>query len=165
MTQKLSNTDRYSATPDQMIAIMSDPDYLTAKYTALGDKTFTVDTQTATDDSLDLKVSRSVDADLPGALKKVMGDTNDLVQTESWSTGGATKTAVVTIDAPGKPITITANFQISPVGDSECDYTVDFEIKSSIPLAGGKIEKMVKAENVAMLPKEKAFNDKWLSEH
>ena len=165
MTQKLTNTDRYSATPDQMIAMMSDPDYLTAKYTALGDKTFTVETQTATDDSLELKTSRTVDADLPGALKKVMGDTNDLVQTESWSTGGATKTAVVTIDAPGKPITITANFEISPVGDSACDYKVDFDIKAGIPLIGGKIEKMVKAENAAMLPKEKAFNDKWLAEH
>jgi hypothetical protein len=165
VTQKLTNTDRYSATPDQMIAMMSDPDYLTAKYTELGDVTFNVETQTATADSLELKVSRSVNADLPGALKKIMGDTNDLVQSESWSTGGTTKTADVVIDAPGKPINISGTYKVVPVGDTDCDYVVDFKISASIPLVGGKIEKMVKAENAAMLPREKAFNDKWIAEH
>ena len=43
-----------------------------------------------------------------------------------------------------------------PAGDGS-DWTVDFEIKASVPLIGGKIEKMVAEETKASLVKEFAF--------
>ena len=163
MTQKLSNTDRYSATPDQIIAMMSDAGYLTAKYEALGDIKFNVDRQDASDGSLNLKISRTLGSNLPDLAKKVLGAQNDLIQTEAWSTGGAEKSCDFTIESPGKPVKISGTMQIVSAGDGECDYTTNFEIKARVPLIGGKIEKMLLAETQENLATEKDFNDKWLS--
>ena len=163
MSQKVSNTDRYAATPDQMIEMMAKPDYLTAKYDALGDIEFKVEEQEPSDGSLALKVSRTVSANLPDLAKKVLGETNDLIQSETWSTNGDTKTAEIVIDSPGKPVKIHGTAEIKPVGAGECDYTVKFEIKASVPLVGGKIEKMVATETKENFVKEKAFNDSFLS--
>jgi hypothetical protein len=163
VTQKVSNTDRYAATPDQMIEMMAKPDYLTAKYEALGDIEFKVEDQTVSDGGLNLKISRVVSANLPDLAKKVLGESSELIQEENWSTAGADKTANITIDSPGKPVKIHGTAEIKPVGDAECDYTVKFEIKASIPLVGGKIEKMVAAETKGNFVKEKGFNESYLS--
>lgn len=165
MSQKFSNKDRYSATPDQMIAMMSDPEYIKAKYEALGDLSFDVLEQSAEGDSLKIKVDRTMKANLPNVAKKVLGETSQMIQTENWSTGGATKTATMEMEAPGKPIKIHSTLEIAPVGDSECDYTANFEIKASIPLVGGKIEKIIVGETKDSLVKEEAFNSKWLADH
>ena len=165
MSQKFSNVDRYEATPAQMIAMMSDPDYVQAKYEALGDLEFEVLEQEASDDALTLKVDRTMEANLPNVAKKVLGEKSRLVQTENWNTSGDTKTASVSIEAPGKPVAITGDFKIEPVGDGQCDYTASFEVKASVPLVGGKIEKIVVGETKDSLVKEEAFNSKWLAEH
>lgn len=163
MTQKLSNTDRYAATPDQMIEMLSDPDYIAAKYSALGDLKFSVEEQTNDGSSLTTKVSRTVASNMPDAAQKVLGKENDMVQTENWDISGPTKTGAIVIESP--PAKIKTATKIVPVGDSECDYTAEFEIKVSVPLIGGRIEKMVKSETADSLVKEKTFNEKWLDEH
>lgn len=165
MSQKFSNVDRYEATPDQMIAMMSDPDYLNAKYEALGDLEYEVVEQEAGDGTLTLKVDRTMAANLPSVAKKVLGDTSRLVQTENWDTSGDVKTATITIEAPGKPVSISGEFKLEPVGDAQCDYTASFEVKASVPLVGGKIEKIVAGETKDSLVKEEAFNSQWLAEH
>ena len=68
----------------------------------------------------------------------------------------------MTIEA--SPVTITVTNTIKPSGDGS-DWTSDFEIKAGVPLVGGKIEKMVMEETKTTLPKEKTFNDSWLSSH
>lgn len=165
MSTKLSNTDRYPATPSQIMAMLQDADYAAAKYEALGDIKFEVLEHTPGDGSLTVKVEREVDANLPGAAKKVLGETNHMVQTETWSADGDGFDGNLGIDSPGKPLTITATETIAPVGDTESDWTVNFEFKASIPFIGGKIEKMVADETKTSLAKEFAFNKGWLADH
>jgi Protein of unknown function (DUF2505) len=161
---KLSNTDHYNATPQQIMAMMQDSGYASAKYTELGDVKFEVKSHEPDDNGLNVTVDREVNANLPDMAKKVLGETNQMVQSEVWRADGDSFVGNMTIDSPGKPITITATNVIKPVGDGS-DWTVDFEIKASVPLIGGKIEKMVAEETKASLVKEFAFNQDWLANH
>lgn len=165
MSTKLSNTDRYPATPAQIMAMLQDPEYAPAKYQALGDIKFSVLEHSPSDGSLTVKVEREVDAGLPGAAKKVLGETNHLVQSENWVADGGGFAADMDIDSPGKPMKITATETIVPAGDAEADWTVIFDIKASIPLIGGKIERMVQDQTKESLVKEFEFNKGYLASH
>ncbi len=163
VSQKISNPDRYPATPAQLMAMMQDPEYLTAKYEALGDVAFSVVEHSATGDGVSSKVEREVESTLPDMAKKVLGQTTKMVQTESWRAEGDGYAGDLTVDSG--PVHITGKQTIVPAGDGESDWTAEMEIKASVPMIGGKIEKAVAEETKGSFPKEKAFNLKWLESH
>lgn len=165
MSKKISQIDKYDATPDQLMAMMRDAAYIEGKYQALGDISTTVEEHTATDDGMVLKVSREVPADLPDFAKKVLGETNKLVQTETWTKSGDGYVCDLDIDSPGKPLRITGKLQIVPTGEATSDWKVDMDIKASIPLVGGKLEGVVEKESRASLAKEYEFNKSYLASH
>lgn len=160
MTKKISNTDRYQHTPAQIMAMLQNSDYLTEKYTALGDIQFDVVEQTATDGSYVLRIDREVEANLPDFVKKFK-ETNAMSQTESWAADGDSWSATMTIDA--SPAKMTGKQVIKPVGDGECDWTVEMEIKVGVPLVGKKIEKVIAEESMKQFGLEYQFNQQWLA--
>lgn len=164
MAKKAGTNDLYPATPDQLIAMMGSREYFDAKYVALQDDEFKILVHEATPNSVKLEVDRVVQANLPAFAKKVLGETNRLVQRETWTQKGSGYHADVVIDSPGKPIAITGTMDITPKGATESMWKVDFVIKGSLPLMG-KVEEIVVKETQDNLVKEYAFNKKWLAEH
>ena len=164
MAKKAGTVDPYPASPDGLMAMMQDPEYVNAKYTALQDRSFEVLQLDKTAGGHVLKVDRIVDANLPDFAKKVLGDTNRLVQTEVWTKSGAGYKAEVDVQSPGKPITIKGTMNIQPHGENTSKWTVDFEIKGTLPLMG-KIEQIVANETQDNLGKEYTFNKGWLASH
>ena len=162
MSVQVTNTDRYPATPDQLIDMMSNPDYLLEKYQALGDVEFTVDEQERADESLSLKIDRTVNANLPDFAKKIVGETSQLVQTEKWTKDGDSWVCDFHTESPGKPLKMNGTFKIVPVGDSESDYSVQMDIKAGIPLVGKKLEKSVASETKENMSLEFQFNVEFL---
>jgi len=165
MATKAGTVDPYPASPDRILAMLADPEYVNAKYTALQDRKFEVLQLEQTPGGLTLKVDRQVEANLPDIAKKVLGDTNQLVQTEVWSKSGSGYACEVTIASPGKPVTIGGTMNITPEGEGKSKWAVDFSIKASVPLIGGKIEKIIAEETQANLAKEYKFNTDWLASH
>jgi hypothetical protein len=164
MSKKIKRTDHYEATPDAVLAMLSDSEYVAAKYQSLGDSSTEILEHTTTDTAMTLKVDRQVPSDLPDFAKKVLGETNHLVQTESWMKAGDGWVCDLKIESPGKPLTIGSRSEIVPSGDGS-DWNVDMEIKASIPLVGGKLEGVVEKETLASMDKEYGFNKVWLSSH
>lgn len=161
MSTKVTNTDRYQATPAQLIAMMADPDYLAEKYAALGDKSVDIIEQTASDGALIINVEReSVN---PDALKKIGGDTSKTKQTEDWKAQGDGYAADLHID--GGVVKINGKLVITAVGDSESDWAVELDIKAGVPLVGGKIEKAVAGLSKENMAREYQFNQQWLASH
>lgn len=165
MATKAGTKDPYPATPDALIEMMANSDYVNGKYVALKDRKTEVLQLERTADGLNLKVDREVDANLPDIAKKVLGDSNRLVQREVWTKSGAGYRADVVIDSPGKPVKITGTMDIQPAGDGASTWTVAFEIKASVPLVGRKIEQIVADETHANLVKEYEYNKGWLASH
>jgi hypothetical protein len=165
MSKKISRVDKYEASAEAILAMLQDRDYVDAKYQALGDISTSVETFETTDDGLSLKVDRQVPADLPGFAKKIMGDTNRIVQTENWGPVGEGSSCDLKIEFPGKPLHVTGKLDVNPTGDSTSDWVVNMEISASVPLVGGKLEDVVKKETLQSLDKEYAFNQEWLANH
>lgn len=162
MSTKVSNTDHYATSPDHLAELQGSADFINAKYTALADRKFAIKQQDVGDGTLTLVVERQVDANLPDIAKKVLGETNDLVLTENWRKAGDGWKADVKIDSPGKPMAITGNYELKPSGDGT-DWVVNFDIKASVPLVGGKIEKMVAEETKTNFGKEYSFISSYLA--
>lgn len=76
---------------------------------------------------------------IPSFAQKVVGDTINIVQTETWST---LEHADVQIAIPGKPGDIAGTMTLTESG-GVTTQTVDLTIKIAIPLLGGKIEGLI----------------------
>lgn len=162
MSTKLSNTDHYDATPEQVMAMLQDPEYAPAKYTELGDVSFTVVTHEVNDGGLNSVIDREVNSNLPDMAKKVLGQTSKMHQEDVWRVDGDGYVGDMIITSG--PATITVSSSMRPAGGGT-DWAVNFDIKVGVPLVGGKIEKAIKEETEASLKAEYAFNQKWLASH
>lgn len=162
MSTKLSNTDHYNVSPDRLVELQGSADFINAKYTAMGDRAFSIKQQDAGDGTLTLVVEREVAANMPDVAKKVLGETNNMVLTENWRKSGDGWQADVTIDSPGKPMAINGSYDVKPAGDG-ADWVVNFDIKASVPLVGGKVEKMVAEETKSNFAKEYEFISNYLA--
>ena len=164
MAKKAGTNDLYPGTPEQVMDMMRQKEYFQAKYVALQDHTFEILEHNPSPDGLTFKVDRTVQANLPAFAKKVLGETNRLVQRETWTRKGDGYHADVVIDSPGKPIALNGVMDITPKGATESMWKVEFTIKGSLPLMG-KVEDIVAKETQDNLAKEYVFNKKWLAEH
>lgn len=165
MSKKISRVDKYQASADAILAMLQDREYVDAKYRTLGDISTNVATFETTDDGLTLKVERVVPAELPDFAKKILGDTNRITQSETWSPAGDGSVCKLGIEFPGKPLHITGILEVKPTGESTADWVVNMDVKSSVPLVGGKLEGVVVKETLASLDKEYVFNQEWLANH
>ena len=80
MAKKAGTNDLYPGTPEQVMDMMRQKEYFQAKYVALQDDTFEILEHKPSPDGLTFQVDRVVQANLPAFAKKVLGETNRLVQ-------------------------------------------------------------------------------------
>ena len=98
------------------------------------------------------------DHDIPAFAKKVVGDHVHIVQTEEWT--GPT-TADLDVKIPGKPGHMKGTVTLAPDGAGTLE-TVEADIKVSIPLIGGKLEKLIGDLLTAALESEHRVGQAWL---
>ena len=165
MATPITNNDPYPATPEQLIAMLGDPNYAAAKYVALEDRKTEVKVQELTADGLRLEIHREVDANLPSVAKKVLGDTNFLIQRETWTKTESGYHCEAVLDSPGKPVQRGGTMDIISTGDGTSKWLIDWEVKASVPLVGKKIEAIVADEAKGNFVKELNFNLQWLKEN
>lgn len=163
MSKKIARVDKYQASADDVWAMLHDRAYIDAKYQALGDIATEVETFDPSDSTIVLKVKRTVPADLPDFAKKILGDTNRLVQDETWRDTSDGYACDLRIEFPGKPLHITGKLLVKATGEATSDWVVDMEVKASVPLIGGKLEGVVEKETRASLDNEYSFNQDWLA--
>jgi hypothetical protein len=139
------------ATPEQVYAMLADPEFRDAvcQYQRFPRREVTI---TPTAAGMDVKVDQYRPAtEVPSFARKLVGEELNIVQTESWSS--ATE-ASLHVTIPGKPGDMKGTVTLTAV-DGGTTEVVAVEVKTSIPLIGGKIEtligdmlgKAVRAEN------------------
>src|SRR5882724_10580234 len=77
--------------------------------------------------------------------------TGTIVHEDRWNV--SSKTGSVAVELQSMPIEMSGITALSDIGD-ECVMTYDWNIRSSIPLVGGKIEKAIAAENDKAIPEQ-----------
>lgn len=132
----------YDADVETVFALITDPDFMTRKYTAIGSTNVAVDRSEEDGGGCELVMRRTVTVDLPGFAKRVMTPSNTAVQTENWAvadTNGA-RICMYHVEIQGMPSKVTGTVTLSAEGTGT-KQDIEADVKVSIPLLGGKLEK------------------------
>lgn len=96
---------------------------------------------------------------VPAFATKIVGETTNVVQTESWSDPYH---AAVTVTIPGKPGQMSGTATITET-DGVTTEVVDLEIKVRIPVIAGKLEELIAKLLRSALKAENRTGRRWLA--
>jgi hypothetical protein len=151
------------ASVDDVFAMALDPDFRSAVCEATLAIDHEVDVQSDDDGSAVVRVSRTMPAAVPDFVRRLVGETIDLVQTETWGPddGSGTRRADLTLQVVGQPATLTGSLSLeeTPAGVVE---VVQGDLRVSIPFIGKKIEAEIAKGIMAAARKEEDTGREWL---
>jgi hypothetical protein len=149
----------YDAPPDRVRAMLLDQAFRERVCAAQHAETSSVRIeQTPSSVTVVVEQSRRTSG-IPGFARAVVGDHITLVQRETWPTAGPASMEVV---LPGKPGRLDAAVALTAVGAGTRE-TVDGELKVSVPLVGGKVERLVAEILAKALRREQETGHAWLA--
>jgi uncharacterized protein YndB with AHSA1/START domain len=145
---------------DQVFALMTDPKFLERKFTAGGAKEVSVDHEELGDGRCRVTIRRHVTVDLPGFAKKFIQPTNSLLQTETWEPAGPgePRSCRYRVDVQGVPSHIDGTVTLTPDGTGT-RQDIEAKVKVSIPIVGGKLEKLAVDSGEKLLAGEADFTN------
>ena len=130
----------YSQGLEEVYAVFRNPDFYIAKFEGIGDRNVQVLDHGEDDDGFWIEIDRDVPADVPGILKKFMGEWNSMGQTENWSEDDDGYHNELELQTRGVPLDISGKMFLTG-DDSGCVNRVVMYLKSNVPLLGGQLEK------------------------
>jgi hypothetical protein len=139
----LRTEHRYDADPASVFAMFTDEAFLARKAQATG----ALRHEGSVDhdgDRVTVRLLRVMPPEVPDFIRRFIGDTIDLDQTEVWEPAAAdgSRTGSIRITMGGAPVHLTGGLRLAPTETGSLT-SVDAEIKAAIPLFGGKIEQAV----------------------
>lgn len=139
---KYQQTIDYPVSCEHLFARFSDPGFIMRKYAAQGATGIALVSAEQDADGFCIVVSREVpvDVDVPAFARSLVPATITLVQTDRWHV--ATGQGSLDIEFKGMPVRLHCDMRIvdTPAGAHQ---VLDFDIKVSVPLLGGKLEKLL----------------------
>lgn len=164
---EVRSTHTYAATPDVVFEMMTDPDVLTAKYTALGHDDVRIVEHVVDDDTVTVRSRRRVPMDVPGFAKRFLSPTNTVEQLDRWAAPAedGSRTGTWQVDAAGVPVAVGGTLRITPGPKRTTVVEITGEVTSSVPLVGGKLAGFVAGDVQRTMAAEEAFNDEHLAAH
>ncbi len=161
MGTQLQFVQVYPADPAQVLNMVSNSDYITARAKATGALTVTHTRNDGADGSIDLVIVRALPAEMPSYAKSIVGDTLTITEHQVW--GVATERSCdgrfeVQFSAP---LTFKGTVQMTFDGSHTTVVTAG-EIKAAVPFVGGKVERLALEQTERYLRKEEDFGKEWL---
>lgn len=151
---------RYDCDVVTLHATLTDADYLRAKFTAIGFHDVRIVSATPTH----VETSRVLQAPLPGFARRVLGDTQTIVQVEDWTPTDDHVDGRFHGGARGQPAKMSGTLRIDPDGTG-ARYTMRGTVEVTIPFVGSKIAGLIVGQTEKHLDREWAFTEQWLAEH
>jgi Protein of unknown function (DUF2505) len=152
------------ATPDDAFALIVDPKFRSAVCEATMALGHDVGVDEKADGGATVRVDRTMPAEVPDFVKKLVGETLDVRQTEDWSAPDADgrRTADVLVEIVGQPARMTGTLVLEPTDDG-CREVVSGQVKVSIPFLGGKIEPEIAKSIITAAKVEQKTGREWLA--
>lgn len=147
----------YDADVETVFALITDADFMVRKYTAIGSTDVAVD-KSEDAGGCELVLKRTVTVDLPGFAKRVMTPSNTAIQTENWAAAGPDGSRVChyRVEIQGMPSSVSGTVTLSADGDGT-RQDIDADVKVSIPLIGGRLEKFAISTGTSDLAAQAVF--------
>jgi hypothetical protein len=161
MPSRFEHRASFAAPVDTVHATLVDEAFLTARLRDIGGKGAALLDHRTSEDGVAVRLRQGVDAQqLPGAVRSILSGDLVVEREERWR--GHESAGRATIN--GVPAEISSRGRLTPRG-AGTELVVSAEVKVSIPLIGGKIEKVVAEQVTKLLAAEAEYAEKWLAEH
>jgi hypothetical protein len=154
---RLRHQLRYDAAPEEVLAMLTDPAYWDRVASATEALTSTTTVERSGDGVTVLTDQEQRVVGVPGFARKFVGDSTRAIKRQTW-TGHA---STFEVETPGKPTHLAGEATLAEDGGGTV-LTYDLEVRASVPLVGGKLEKLVGEYTVEGFDKERAVGVDWL---
>ena len=131
----------HSKDVDTVFALITDPDALTKRCEALGEREVKVEVSES-GGTTNVRIAREVEQELPGFAKKLFKPTNIIVEREEWRAEGERKVAKGHLKIVGTGATFDSTIRLSPSGAGSV-YEIDFTVTAKAPLIRKKLEAFI----------------------
>lgn len=123
-----------------------------------------VDVRRADDGSAVVTVRRTMPAEVPDFVRRFVGDTIAIVQTETWAPGDGSdrRRAQLALQIVGQPAAMTGSLALDSSGGGVREV-VSGDLRVSIPFLGRKIEAEIAKGVLSAARKEEQLGRQWLS--
>jgi uncharacterized protein YndB with AHSA1/START domain len=151
---------KYDAPAAEVYAMLADPAFRERVCHAQRATTCTVDVDPS-GSAMSVVVDQTRPSEgIPGFARKIVGDEIRIVQKEDWQdpTG-----ARLHVTIPGKPGELTGTIRLDG-DDSATVETIEGDLKVSIPLISGKLEKLIAEMLDEALQQEQKVARAWLAD-
>jgi len=151
---KLRHELTYDAAPEAVHAMLTDPGFWDKVAEATGALSSTA---TVSGNRVVVDQEQAVQG-VPSFAKKFVGESTRAINTFVWDG----LTAAYDVQTPGKPTSMSGSATVAAKGAGST-LTYDLDVKASVPLIGGKLEKLVVDLTKEGFDKEQAVGAAWLA--
>jgi hypothetical protein len=157
---KISETVDYPAAPEAVFAMLTDEQFQARKCVAA----------TAIEpvgEGVRIVTKRDLPTEgLPDFAKSLIGAKLVITETYDWGPAGAdgSRFGELDVEVAGAPVSLTARVGLVPNGAGS-QMRIDGDLKASIPLLGGKVEKSAAPAVIDGIHQEGRTGRAWLAEH
>lgn len=126
-----------------VIKMYSDQKFFERKYAAVGAWDIVVLECSKDDKTFRIKCRYTIKASatqIPAAIQKFVGGTTHITQTDTWDLKALT--GRLDVEVKGAPVKVTADMVLKDEGQGAVNL-MKWNVSSSIPLIGGKLEQMI----------------------
>jgi hypothetical protein len=162
---RLAAEIRYDADPTTVFAMLVDPDFQERKCAATGALDHEVEIEEYDDGGAAIRTSRTMPTDqVPDFVRTFVGQTLTVVQVDDWQPAAAdgSREGTTVVEIKGAPVRLAAAMTLRPDGDGSRE-TIDGDVKASVPLIGGRIEKAVEPALQGAIRVEQREGRVWLA--
>jgi hypothetical protein len=136
-----SLTYDYASNPDEVFALLRDPEFLRRRCEAAGEKNVDIKID-ETGDGVRVVTARDKAMELPAFAKRMFSPQNRIVENTTWRRQGDQWVADYAIEIKGIPGEVRGRSTLAPSALG-CRYETKFEVTARIPMVGGKLEGFV----------------------
>ena len=162
---KITERIDYTAASEAVFAMLTDPAFQEAKCLEAGSARHE-SVVTRNGDGARVVTKRDLPADhLPDFARSIVGDTLSVTETYDWAGAGADggRDGKLLVEVAGAPVALRAKVRLVP-GEGSTAMTIDGDLKASIPLLGGKVEKAAAPAVIDAIHGEGRTGARWLAE-
>ena len=153
----------YDASPEAVFAMLTDQAFQDRKLAATGSLEFTSEI-TRSGDTAVITTHRTLPTDrVPDAFRSLVGSRLTVIQVETWkAAAGTSRTGTVTLHVQGAPLRMTGTLRLAGT-TAHTTEDVDGELKASVPLIGGRIERAIEPAVRSAVEVEQRIGRDWLT--
>ncbi|MFP5335550.1 MAG: DUF2505 domain-containing protein [Actinomycetes bacterium] len=162
---RVEDTIHYEATPDEVAAMLADPEFVERKLVATHAIRHEIDVTGDAAGAFTVTTRRTMPtSDLPDVAQKFVGESLDVRQVEAWEAPAAdgSRAGTLVVEIVGDPMRLTGTLRLAPDAGGTTE-TLAGDLKASVPIIGGKLEKAAEPAFMAAIRTEHRVGREWLA--